>query len=207
MTDTMLESEFYRHLNEEMRVGLRGIYKEISSASELPGGEAAGHTQKLFKDATHQLQEVMQTTLEAAENIMEATEKQLARQEEAGAIIAALEVSPKDEKSLARLDELNAELEASLTDILTALSFQDLTGQRLKKVVAAITSIQESVFDLYVSTGLMMKTREEEPEKNLGQIAEESRRKMVEIKNSELKGPSRDTSQSDVDDLLASLGL
>ena len=74
-------------------------------------------------------------------------------------------------------------------------------------MVAAITSIQESVFDLYVSTGLMMKTREEEPEKNLGQIAEESRRKMVEIKNSELKGPSRDTSQSDVDDLLASLGL
>ena len=208
MTDTMVESEFYRHLNEEMRVGLRGIYKEISSASELPGGEAvAGQTQKLFKDATHQLQEVMQTTLEAAENIMEVAEKQLARQEEAGAIIAALEVSPKDEKSLARLDELNAELGASLTDILTALSFQDLTGQRLKKVVAAIPSIQESVFDLYVSTGLMMKTREEEPEKDLGQIAEESRRKVVEIKNSELKGPSRDASQSDVDDLLASLGL
>lgn len=208
MTKAMVESEFYRKLNEEMRVGLRGIYKEISSASELPEGEAvAGQTQKLFNDATHQLQEIMQTTLEATENIMDTAEKQLTRQEEAGAIIASLEVTAKDEKSLARLDELNAELEASLTGIITALSFQDLTGQRLKKVVAAITSIQENVFDLYVSTGLMLKTREEEPEKNIDQIAAESRRKVEEIKNSELKGPSRDTSQNDVDDLLASLGL
>ena len=215
MTKAMVESEFYRHLNDEMRVGLRGIYKEISSASEQPEGGVgdsddvveAGQTQKLFNDATHQLEEIMQTTLEAADNIMDTVEKQLVRQEEAGAIIASLEVTAKDEKSLARLDVLNAESEASLTNIITALSFQDLTGQRLKKVVAAITSIQENVFDLYVSTGLMLKTREEEPEKTITEIAAESRRKVEEIKHSELKGPTRDASQNDVDDLLASLGL
>ncbi len=209
MTKAMVESEFYRHLNEEMRSGLRGIYKEISSASDVAEADVpdAGKTQKLFKDATHQLQEVMRTTLEAAENIMGTAEEQLARQEEAGSIIASLEVSPKNEKALARLDELNAELESSLTAIITALSFQDLTGQRLKKVVAAISGIQENVFDLYVSTGLMLKTREEEPEKAIAEIAEESRRKVEEIKSSELKGPSSDTSQKDVDDLLASLGL
>lgn len=210
MTKTMVESEFYRHINEEMRTGLRGIYQEISSASNSPeegnGGDAQ-HTQKLFSDATHQVEEIMQTTLEATNSIMESVEKLLAQQEEAGGIIASLTVDPKEEQALAKLDQLNDSLEMSLTDIIISLSFQDLTGQRLKKVVAAITSIQETVFDLYMSTGLMMKTREEEPEKDITQIAEESRRKVAEIKSSELKGPSRDANQADVDDLLASLGL
>ena len=210
MTKAMVESEFYRHINEEMRTGLRGIYQEISSASGSPeegNGADAQHTQKLFSDATHQIEEIMQTTLEATNSIMESAEKLLAQQEEAGSIIASLTVDAKEELALAKLDELNSSLETSLTDIITSLSFQDLTGQRLKKVVAAITSIQETVFDLYVSTGLMMKTREEEPEKDITEIAEESRRKVAEIKNSELKGPSSNANQADVDDLLASLGL
>ena len=210
MTKSMVESEFYRHINEEMRTGLRGIYQEISSASVSEsddGGVDAQKTQKLFSDATQQIEEIMQTTLEATNSIMETSEKLLEQQEEAGTIIAGLTVDAKDEKALARLDELNNSLESSLTEIITALSFQDLTGQRLKKVVVAISSIQETVFDLYMSTGLMLKTREEAPEKDISQIAEESRRKVEEIKHSELKGPTVGANQTDVDDLLASLGL
>jgi chemotaxis protein CheZ len=212
MAKALVESEFYRNLNEEMRLGLRGIYHEISSASDTqPAGAAVGDdpqkTQKLFSDATQQIEEIMQTTLEATNSILESTEKLLQQQEEAGVIIAALSAESKNEDALAKLDQLNSSLEASLTDIITSLSFQDLTGQRLKKVVTAITSIRETVFDLYVSTGLMMKSREEEPEKDIQDIAEESRRKVEEIKNSELKGPTLGSKQSDVDDLLASLGM
>ena len=210
MTKAMVESEFYRELNDEMRLSLRGIYRELTNASEEDGSEPgvdSVQAQKLFSDATVQLEEIMQTTLEATEKIMETVELLLNHQEEAGAIIASLTVPAKEEKSLARLDELNQALNVSLTNIITELSFQDLTGQRLKKVVAAITSIRETVFDLYVSTGLMMKNREETPEKDLKELAEESKRKVAEIRSSELKGPSRDTSQKDVDDLLSSLGL
>ena len=211
MTKVMVESEFLRQVNEEMRTGLRGIYQEISSVSKdesLTESTDTSKTQKLFSDATKQLDEIMKTTLEATEKIMATVELLLTQQEEAGSLIASLEVNAKQAPSLARLDTLNQSLEMSLTDIITDLSFQDLTGQRLKKVVSAITTIRETVFDLYVSTGLMMKTREETPEKDLKEIAEESRRKVQEIRNSELKGPSLDsTSQSDVDDLLASLGM
>ena len=210
MTKVMVESEFYRQLNEEMRHGLRGIYQEITTASKEEGAEPgvdSNHTQQLFSDTTKQLEEIMQTTLEATEKIMETVETLQAQQEEAMYIIAALSVPEKEEKDLARLDQLNQILTVSLTNIITELSFQDLTGQRLKKVVSAITSIRETVFDLYVSTGLMLKTREETPEKDLKEIAEESKRKVVEIRNSELKGPTADSSQQNVDDLLASLGL
>ena len=208
MTKVMVESEFYRQVNEEMRSGLRGIYREISSASKAEEGEdSTAQTQQLFKDATKQIEEIMQTTLEATEQIMETVELLQSQQEEAGAIIASLAVDAGSEKGLARLDTLNQSLESSLTDIVTELSFQDLTGQRLKKVVKAITSIRETVFDLYVSTGLMMKTREETPDKDISEIAEESKRMVAEIRNSDLKGPTLDSSQKDVDDLLASLGM
>lgn len=210
MTKALVESEFLRQVNEEMRTGLKGIYQEISSASKNENGGAdadTSRTQKLFSDASKQIEEIMQTTLEATEKIMETVELLLKQQEEAGSLIASLEGAAKDETALARLDALNHALESSLTNIITDLSFQDLTGQRLKKVVTALSSIRETVFDLYVSTGLMMKTREETPEKDLAEIAAESKRKVVEIRNSELKGPSTDSSQQDVDDLLASLGF
>lgn len=209
MTKALVESEFLRQVNEEMRTGLRGIYREIASASEEDGEGAvdSSRTQKLFSDATRQIEEIMQTTLEAAEKIMATVEELLDWQEEAGGIIASLQGGAGEESRLARLDALNLSMQNSLTNIMTDLSFQDLTGQRLKKVVKVLASIRETVFDLYVSTGLMIKTREETPEKDLTEIAEESRRKVVAIRNSELKGPTMDASQKDVDDLLASLGL
>lgn len=209
LTRVVMESEFLRRINEDMRTGLRGIYQEISSASrdDALSGDEAGKAQKLFSDATRQIEEIMQTTLEATEKIMSTAEELLSQQEEAGNIIASLETGEKQQGALARLAALNRSLETSLTNIITELSFHDLTGQRLKKVVGVITSIRETVFDLYVSTGLMMKTREEAPEKDLAEIAEESRRKLQEFRDSELKGPQRDTSQKDVDELLVSLGL
>jgi chemotaxis protein CheZ len=209
LAKALLESEFYRSVNEEMRLGLKGIYQEIASASaDEKADSGAQNTQKLFHDATEQIEEIMRATLEATNSILESAEKLLQQQEEAGNLIAALTAGVHGEtKELARLDALNSFLESGLTSIITALSFQDLTGQRLKKVVTAIASIQETVFDLYMSTGLMLKKREEMLEKDISVIAAESRRKVEEIKNSELKGPSRDASQKDVDDLLASLGL
>ena len=213
MTKAMAESEFYRHLNDEMRSGLKGIYHEISSASgtdQAAGGHIdTGGTQQLFSDATKQIDEIMHTVFEATEEIFESAELMLAQQEEAGEIIANLEVTAKSEKQLAKLDELNQSLEGALTKVITSLSFQDLTGQRLKKLLTAITTIQETVFDLYVSTGLMLKHSNEVGEKGIEQVQEETRKTMEELKEkgSELKGPSRDASQQDVDDLLSSLGL
>lgn len=210
VTKVMVESEFLRQVNEDMRNGLRGIYQEISTASEGDAGShggSPGKTQKLFTDTARQLEEIMQTTLEATEKIMSTVERLFSQQEEVGSILAALKMKEEQQNILDRLEALHRSTGCCLTEIITDLSFQDLTGQRLKKVVGAIASIRETVFDLYVSTGLMMKTREETPEKNLTEIAVESRRKVREIRNSELKGPQSDTSQKNVDDLLASLGL
>jgi chemotaxis protein CheZ len=93
-------------------------------------------------------------------------------------------------------------LNADLMSIMTTLSFQDLTGQRIKRIIGAIKNVETIVLDLYLSTGLKLKAHQETPEMDLDQIEAEAERKV-----SELKGPQQDTNQASVDDLLASLGL
>lgn len=210
LANALKESELYKHISTEMRQGLQHIYKTITSVAG-PANECAAQVNagKLFCEATEQINEVMASTLEAAESIMAEIER---LQDLLRLSHDRLETIKKtgDTTEVDTLIEHFATFEDSLTLIMTSLSFQDLTGQRLKKVVAALGEIQNSIFDMYVSSGLMIKTGEEMPEKEIEEIAAESKRRMDEIreiKGSELKGPSRGASQSDVDSLLADLGL
>lgn len=210
LSSALKESELYRQINTEMRQGLQSIYKTITSVAD-PGQECAVRedTGKLFCEATEQLNEVMATTLEATESIMGEVES---IQDGLMEVTNTLESLKKDNPnpSVDALLGLAGQFDESLTRIMTSLSFQDLTGQRLKRVVKALGDIQTSIFDMYVSSGLMLKTQQEMPEKELEEIAAESRRRMDEIKEvkgSELKGPAKGASQNDVDSLLADLGL
>lgn len=211
LSNALKESELYRHINTEMRQGLQNIYKTITSVAgqEKNSGFTRENTGKLFCEATEQLNEVMATTFEAAENIMVEVERLQDILQEIPAHLGEIKKNAES-KDVDALIKHVATFENSLSQIMTSLSFQDLTGQRLKKVVAALNEIQDSIFDMYVSSGLMLKTSEEMPEKEVSEIAAESKRRMDEIrevKGSELKGPSKNTNQADVDSLLADLGL
>ncbi len=210
MTRALFESQFYRQINDDMRNGLQNIFEQISYAS-MSGPEAsapdANKTKKLFSETQSQIEEIIKTTLEATESIMSAAETLLVEQERGAMLLGALRKELGQNTDLEELITLNAAQEEVLSSIITSLSFQDLTGQRLKKVVSALATIQETVFDLYVSTGLMLKTREDDPDKDIQELAAESKRRVAEIKNSELKGPTSNANQKDVDNLLASLGL
>ena len=210
LANALKESELYRHINTEMRQGLQNIYKTITSvAGPDEGCGTREDTGKLFCEATEQLNEVMATTLEAAESIMAELERLQDLLQDTAENLQTIKKTSDSEAVDILIDRVTV-FEDSLTRIMTALSFQDLTGQRLKKVVTALGDIQNSIFDMYVSSGLMLKTREEMPEKDVEEIAAESKRRMDEIKDgqgSELKGPSRNSNQADVDSLLADLGL
>lgn len=217
---SLAESEFYRRLSDEMLSGLQKIYKEIHKVSGA-GTDAVknvagvpidqSQTNKLFSEASKQLDEIMTTTFEATENIMSKTEELFDKQREAAGIIGRLESGDDVHGNLKRLGRINEENGQAFTAIMEALSFQDLTGQRMKKVVDALGKIEATVFELYVSSGLMMKTSQENKQKDFEELSEETRRTASDLKEgkgAELKGPSLNAaSQSDVDDLLANLGL
>ncbi|MDR2504303.1 MAG: protein phosphatase CheZ [Deltaproteobacteria bacterium] len=206
----MREKEFHRRLNEAMLQELQNIYKEITKLTESSGRGPSDDIEEgaatIFHEASRQLEEVMNTTLRAADDIMNRAE---ALQENGAKMRCGLEglkAGDSAARDLLGLLALNME---HVNAIVEALSFQDLTGQRLKKVVNALGSIRQIVVQTYVSAGLMLKKSEEEPEKDLSLIVEESEKTAAEAvaQGSKLVGPSSRSSQKDVDNLLAQLGL
>jgi hypothetical protein len=104
-----------------------------------------------------------------------------------------------------------------LTHIMEALSFQDLSGQRIKKIVGLISDIQLQLLSLLVSVNTKIKAHHAaptvvRPKEETEKVAQAEVDKMLErlsAEPSELKGPGADKrlDQGAVNDLLAQLGF
>ena len=213
LTSALVESEFYRRLNSDMRDGLRRIYKEANAAQDMTAEDKAmtekQMADKLFHDASEQLAAVLQQTEDVTNKIMSMVERQMEFQAESATILnkgSALRLP-----DYLRLTEINTSLGEDLLTLMTAMSFQDLTGQRIKKAVAAIKQLESTVLELYVSSGLMLKAYEKEPLQNLDELEQQTKAVVADITQkvigSELKGPTDKASQGDIDALLAEFGL
>jgi len=206
LTKALVESEFYKRLNEEMRQGLQNIYREINQAAKVENGNHV-ETEKrqadqIFQEAALQLDKILETTETATTEIMDIVEKHLDLQAQSETLLGGLADGAPVSDAVDKLRTANAELGADLMRIMTTLSFQDLTGQRIKRIIGAIKKVEQIVFDLYLSTGIQLKAREQAPNKPIAELRAEATQKV-----SELKGPQIDSKQGDVDDLLAQLGL
>ncbi|WP_297825484.1 protein phosphatase CheZ [uncultured Desulfovibrio sp.] len=212
MAEQRDESAVYKQLSTEMRQGLKNIYQQISSASS-DQGTPVSDTDALFHEASDQLGEVLKATETAAVNIMEIVEKHLDLQTESAALLEAVRSGTAADTQTARLAEINNQLGDDLTTLLTILSFQDITGQRIKKVVEALNKIEKSVVELYVSSGLIMEGAEKNPHKDVQTLQDEARKAVEDFRqnrrvSSELKGPDANGfSQNAIDDMLAQLGM
>ena len=212
MAEQRDESAVYKQLSTEMRQGLKNIYQQISSASS-DQGTPVSDTDALFHEASDQLGEVLKATETAAVNIMEIVEKHLDLQTESAALLEAVRSGTAADTQTARLAEINNQLGDDLTTLLTILSFQDITGQRIKKVVEALNKIEKSVVELYVSSGLIMEGAVKNPHKDVQTLQDEARKAVEDFRqnrrvSSELKGPDANGfSQNAIDDMLAQLGM
>ena len=218
LTQSLLESEFYRRISDDMRNGLKKIYKEINAAAKnAPVSEEAAASEKaradkLFHEASEQLSAVLQQTEKATEDIMEILERHMDTQAESETLLKKLREEGASEAELDRLAGINQQLGEDLNNIMLSLSFQDLTGQRIKRAVSALKEIESTVVEMYLSTGLLIQAYEDAPGKGLDEIEAETRQKVSELKSSSvldssLKGPDGKASQKNIDDLLAQLGM
>lgn len=221
LTQSLLESEFYRRISDDMRKGLKKIYKEISNASAATGAVGPDNApvadkaraDKLFHEASSQLSAVLTQTEQATESIMEVLERHMETQSETAGLLAQLKPDNASAEALERLVSINEQLGDDLNTIMLTLSFQDLTGQRIKRAVSALKEIESTVVEMYLSTGLLIQAYEETPERGLDVIEEEARKKVSALRDkdsvldSDLKGPSGGSSQGQIDDLLAQLGM
>ena len=102
------------------------------------------------------------------------------------------------------LDKKNPEISASLSDIMMAQGYQDLTGQIIGRVITLVQDVEEGMVGLIRMTGQKM---------NVSGAAEKDKGKDgpdIEAVGPAVPGVDKGdivTSQDDVDDLLSSLGF
>ena len=79
-------------------------------------------------------------------------------------------------------------------------------------MVAALNKIENTVMELYHSSGLIMEGAEKDPQKDAAALQDEARQAVEEFrqqrKAENLKGPDKNgVSQSAIDDMLSQLGM
>ena len=209
MSEQKPEAAVYKQISSEMRQGLKDIFQRVSAASKgqpLP----PPNPDALFLEASSQLDEVLKDTETATMSIMEIVERQLDFQEQNDGILSDLRNEAEDPARIIQLETNNFRLGKDLTNLMTTLSFQDITGQRIKRVVSALNQIEAMVVELYVSSGLLLEAAEKDPTMNVEELQVEGRLAVVEfyLVRSDLKGPDKaGVSQGAIDDMLSQLGL
>ncbi len=159
-----------RRLHDSMKSFKESIDPKLSSLAscEVP-------------NALDRLQFVIDKTEEAAVKTMGIVEKHLLEMDELSARIRKLD-GPDD--AVKYLKDFKNRLEDDLTEIITTQSFQDITGQTIKKVIRLVEEIEKELVGMVAAFGVKI---------DAGAMAKEEVHEMV--------------SQSDVDDLLKDFGF
>jgi chemotaxis protein CheZ len=143
--------------------------------SEISALRQEGGNQQLFGNTADELEEIVSETARAANNIMDAAET--------------------IESVAATLDApANAALTDAVTKIYEASAFQDITGQRITKVVRVLQTLETKLASLMEAFG---------PEQVLAECA------LLQGDQALLNGPQLKktaSSQSDIDALFETLG-
>lgn len=132
-------------------------------------------------NAVDKLQFVITKTEEAANKTMEIVETHILSMDELAGHIRNLQ---GPDESVAYLKEFKNRFEDNLTEILTTQSFQDITGQTIKKVIKLVGDIEEELVKMITTFGFKMDSA-----------------------SKGAQGEAEKVSQEDVDDLLKELGF
>lgn len=175
---------------------------------------------KYIPQAADQLEGVIETLETAANKLMDNLETMQDRTDRIGNIFTALKdgkitisngnggsVTQETVKTISPIIQyMESEVEeynTLVSDSFMQMSFQDLTGQRIKRIMKLVTQIEDRLRGMIISFGIKLAEREKNPD-----LSAEELQRVVDEKVDELAGPQREgqgLDQSGIDDLLASL--
>ncbi len=120
---------------ETLKKELLGLFQYIQRVRvEIAAIERDSDDTHHFESMSDQLDAIVQATEEATDTIMGCMEKN-------DEIVGKLREGIVKEENLALLDQITA----NGADVFEACSFQDITGQRITKVVKSVTYVEDRV--------------------------------------------------------------
>jgi chemotaxis protein CheZ len=138
------------HYVDDARKGIDGLEATVKLSSEK------------FPEASGQLSAVTGDLEEAANNIMTLLEALIEDEDEAYGLLKELKehikVLPEAkageaEAAIAGLENINQRMKSSTMDIFANTAFADLSGQKLKKVVGALSVVEAKIIEFACSFG------------------------------------------------------
>ena len=167
----MSEGDFYKEFNGKIEGELGRLAKYLNETRkklQFIDTPIKGEKDK-FPEASSQLIDVTRATEEAAHKIMTLTEKILDDQdiiyENLVRVQGTLKEKINDEEVFSSIDKvltINQENKNDLVDLMTSLSFQDLTGQKIKKIVQLVQDIEKKITELLQTFNLERKEKKKE---------------------------------------------
>ena len=206
---------FFKQLAREMRQEMKELAALIMEFKrDLASKVQPGITEvrvKYIPQATDQLEEIIDATEKAANRIMDNLESMERHTEEAKRILSNLKhglgcggSGPQPFKE--EIESAEGRLDASLAligDSFVQMSFQDLTGQRIKRTIELVNLMEERLKKTLLSFGIKLTEKNRNPK-----ISGDELNSTVERKLSGLSGPQKageGMNQADIDKLLASM--
>jgi chemotaxis protein CheZ len=217
------DEHFFKNLTGEMTGQVKDLaFLIIDFKRELKSKIHPGLSDiatKYIPQATDQLESIIKTTEIAANKIMDNLESMREDIEKMEGILAALGegkmIVPGGKKEIDRqtiedlsplIDYIGSNIKnhmSLISDSFIQMSFQDLTGQRIKRIIELEGQIEERIKNMVISFGIKLTEKEKNPD-----ISEEELQKVVKEKATELAGPQKEgqgLDQEGIDDLLANL--
>jgi len=222
------DDDFYKEMTSEMTGSVKDLALILIDFRKDFKLKIRPHIEDIainyIPQTSDQLEGIIETTEQAANTIMDNLDRMgqvIGENKKISSDIKqlCLDVSQDDtaretncfnEESLARvmsaMDSLAANAEESMaliTDTFTQMSFQDLTGQRLQRIIQLVSEIEGKIRNMVISFGIKLKEREKNPTLTAVEL-----QKMVDEKAQALAGPQKKgggLDQSDIDDLLGDL--
>jgi chemotaxis protein CheZ len=156
---------------------------------------------KYIPQATDQLEGVIACTEMAANRIMDNLEAMQREAEEMKNLLRELKQGKGPISLVEGVDSFLERHMALISDSFVQMSFQDLTGQKIKKITQLVALTEERLRKMIISFGVKLNEKEKNPH-----LSEEELNKTVREKVSGLDssvGSEQGLRQSDIDEILA----
>jgi chemotaxis protein CheZ len=219
---------FFRDLSYEMSNNVKELatlfvdFRQELKSKISP--ELTEMATKHIPQAADQLEGVIETLEMAANKLMdnlEAMEKNTQKLDETMAALKNGKVSiPGDDQCImeVELDEKTTKMLAPLSffvesnlqkgralisDSFVQMSFQDLTGQRIKRIMGLVAAMEKRLKAMVVSFGVKLSEHDKNPQASWAELNEAVEKKVADLAGPQKAGQGLD--QANIDDLLAAL--
>lgn len=198
----------YEQLYRELLSKVKELSDDMARLKETMSADLKDDLTRITEDdlpaTSDHLEAVMAATEQATHNIMDLTERIQASQNKLGekftGLRNVLEQVRKQEDEIAEeltdIEDIAADNKADLTQIVTSLSFHDLTGQQLQKTAKLQAEVEEKLMSILVNYGIKLRKNQNPGDEETIKRGE----RMLDL----LEGPNKEAiDQAEVDLLLA----